>query len=114
MFSKGSFFRVLKSRYCVVKGWVYDDANKGLSVSFNENVYDQNPNYILFNPVPHNDTFWHPWETSRLKTLWEKEKLLITRNFSFTHSIFYLFKELSDIFIKFKIVVCKLFQFGPV
>ena len=45
---------------------------------------------------------------------WEKEILLITSNFSFTHSVFYLFRELSDIFIKFRIVVCRLFQFVPV
>ena len=32
-----------------------------------------------------------PGETSLLKTLWEKEKLLITSNFSFSHSIFYPF-----------------------
>ena len=32
-----------------------------------------------FNPFPHNDTFWHLWETSLLKTLWEKEKLFSTR-----------------------------------
>ena len=55
-----------------------------------------------------------PWEASFLKTLWEKEKLLVTSNFSFTHSVFYSFKELSAIYIKFKIVVCKLFQFGRV
>ena len=41
-----------------------------------------------FNPFPHNDTFW---ETSLLKTLWEKEKLLVKSNFSFLHSVFYLF-----------------------
>ena len=41
----------------------------------------------------------------------EKEKLLVTSNFSLFHSVFYLFGELSAIFIKFKIVVCKLFQF---
>ena len=39
----------------------------------------------------HNDTFWRLWETSLLKTLWEKEKLLVTSNFSFSHSIFYPF-----------------------
>ena len=50
--------------------------------------------------------------TSLLKTLWEKEKLLVTSNFSFSHSVFYLFVELSAIFIKFEIVVCKLFQLG--
>ena len=53
-------------------------------------------------------------KTSLLKTLREKEKLLVTSNFSFTHSVFHQFRELSAIYIKFKIVVCKLFQFGPV
>ena len=43
------------------------------------------------NPFPHNDAFWRPWETSLLKTQWEKEKLLITSNFSFSHSVFYPF-----------------------
>ena len=55
-----------------------------------------------------------PGKQAFLKTLWEKEKLLVTSNFSFTHSVFYPFRELSAIFIKFKIVVCRLFQFGPV
>ena len=39
------------------------------------------------NPFPNNDTFWRPWETSLLKTMWEKEKLLIRSNFSFSHSV---------------------------
>ena len=42
--------------------------------------------------------------TSLLKTLWEKEKLLVTSNFSSSHSVFY----------QFEIVVCKLFQLGSV
>ena len=46
--------------------------------------------------------------------LWEKEKLLETSNFSFSHSDFYLFGKLSAIFVKFEIVVCKLFQFETV
>ena len=72
-------------------------------------------NMALFGKgFPHNDTFWRPWVTSLLKKLWEKEKLLVTSNFSFTHSVFYPFRELSGIFIKFKIVVCRPFQFGPV
>ena len=49
-----------------------------------------------------------------MKTLWEKEKLLITSNFSFSYSVFYLFGEVSSIFIKFEIVVCELCQFGRV
>ena len=60
-----------------------------------------------------------PWffcvcSTSHLKTLWEKEKLLVTSNFSFSPSVFNHFRELSAIFIKFNIVICKLFQFGRV
>ena len=35
-------------------------------------------------------------------------------NFSFDDSVFYLFGELSAIFIKFEIVVCKLFEFRRV
>ena len=50
--------------------------------------------------------------TSLLKTLWEKKELLVTSNFYFSHSVFYPFRELSTIFIKFRIVVCRLLQFG--
>ena len=48
------------------------------------------------------------------ETMWEKEKLLIMRNFSFSLRNFYQFDELSVIFIKFGIVICKLFQLGRV
>ena len=44
------------------------------------------------------------------KTLREKEKLLVTSNFSFSRGVFYLFGKLSAIFIKLGIVVCKLFR----
>ena len=40
----------------------------------------------------------------------EKEKLLLTNNFSFSHSVFYPFGEVSIIFVEFEIVICKLFQ----
>ena len=43
---------------------------------------------------------------------WEKEKLLVVSNFCFSHSVLYLFGELSAIFIKFYVVVCRLIQFG--
>ena len=69
-----------------------------------------------FNPFPNKPWFLRVCSASLLKTLWEKEKLLVTSNFSFYHSFFffYLFGELSAIFIKFKFVVCKLFKFGRV
>ena len=47
---------------------------------------------------------------SLLKTLWKKEKLLVTSNFSFSHSVFYPFGKLSVIFTLFEIVVCRLFS----
>ena len=69
---------------------------------------------IVFNPFPNKPWFLCVCSTSLLKTLWEKEKLLVTSNFSFSHSVFYLFEELSDIFNKIEIVICRLFQFGRV
>ena len=56
----------------------------------------------------------HVCITYLLKTQWEKEKLLVTSNFSFSHSVFYLFGEFSAIFRRFKIVICKVFQFRKV
>ena len=69
---------------------------------------------MLFNPFPNKPWFLRVCSISLLKILWEKEKLLVTSNFSFSHSVFYPFGKLSAILIKVKIVVCKLFQFGRV
>ena len=68
----------------------------------------------IVNPFPNKPWFLHVCSTSLLKTLWEKEKLLATSNFSFSYSIFYPFVALSTIFIKFEKVICNLFQFGRV
>ena len=46
---------------------------------------------IPFNPFSNKPWFLRVCSTSLLKTLWEKEKLLVTSNFSFSHSVFYLF-----------------------
>ena len=46
------------------------------------------------NPVPNKPWFLHVCSKSLLKTLWEKEKFLITSNFFFSHSVFYSFGEL--------------------
>ena len=69
---------------------------------------------VGLNPFQKKPWFLHVCSTSLLKTLWETEKLLITSNFSFSYSVFYPFGEFSAFFIKFKIAVCKLFQFGRV
>ena len=62
-----------------------------LNIVQTELQWETHDNSTWFNPFPHNDAFWHPWETSLLKTLWEKEKLLVTSNFFFFHSVFYPF-----------------------
>ena len=41
---------------------------------------------------------------------WEKEKLLITSNFSFSHNFFYLFGEPFAIFIKLTLSSAKSFS----
>ena len=61
------------------------------------------------NPFPNKPWFLRVCSLSILKALWEKEKLLVTSNFSFSHFVFLQFRKLSTIFIKFEIVVYKLF-----
>ena len=51
---------------------------------------------------------------SLLKTLWEKKKIARNEQFLLFPSVFNLLGELSTIFIKFQIVVYKLFLFGRV
>ena len=62
-----------------------------------------------FNPFPNKPWFLHVCST--LKTLGKGE---IACNFSFSHSVIYPFGELPVIFIRFKILVSKLFHFGRV
>ena len=65
--------------------------------------------YDHFYPFSNTPWFLCVCSASLLKTLWEKEKLLVTSYFSFSHSAFYLFGELASTFIKSEIVVRKLF-----
>ena len=60
----------------------------------------------FYNPFLNKPWFLRVCSTNLLKTLWEKEKLLIMSNFSFSHSVFHPFGELSAIIIEFEIVVC--------
>ena len=68
----------------------------------------------MVNSFPNKPRFLRVCSKSHLKTLWEKEKLLVVSNISFSHSVFYPFWELTTIFIKFEIVVYKLIQLGRV
>ena len=60
---------------------------------------------VLFNPFPNKPWCLRVCSISLLMTLWEKEK----RAISPFATVFQPFEELSAIFIKVKIVVCKLF-----
>ena len=64
-----------------------------------------------FKPFPNKPWFLRICSISLWKTLWEKEKLLVTINFYFSHSIFKHFRELSAIFIKFKLLSANSFSF---
>ena len=68
----------------------------------------------MVNAFPNKSLFLRVHGTSLSETLWEKEKMLVTSNFSFSHSVFYPFWEHFSIFIEFKIVICKRFLFGNV
>ena len=94
-FQKPLFSEPLKKGDCVAKG--YCNTAKQSSV---------------FNPFTNEPWLLRVCSISLLKTLREKEKLLVTSNFSFSHSVFYLFGEIPAIFIQVKAVVCKPFQFG--
>ena len=61
---------------------------------------------IGFNPFPNQPLSLRFCSIRLLKTLWAKEKLLIMSNSYFSYSVFYSFEYNSDIFIKFKTVVC--------
>ena len=66
---------------------------------------------LNLNSFPNKPLFLRVCGTNLLKTLWKKEKLLVTSNCSSSHSVFNLFWEISTIFFKFKNVVYELFQF---
>ena len=67
-----------------------------------------------FKPFQNKPWFLPFCSASFFKTLWEKEKLLITSNFSFSHSVFYPFGEFPAIFIELETVTCKFYQLGKV
>ena len=64
-----------------------------LSISEREKPYEEIWHEVL-NLFPNKPWFLRVYSKSLLKTLWEKEKLLVTSNFSFSHSVFYQVVEL--------------------
>ena len=101
------------STKCFLFVYIYIDVLKLKAYKLFENS-DADLSWLLFNPFPNKPWFLRVCNTRLLKTLREKKKLLVTSNFSVSHSVFSPSGKLSAIFIKFEIVVCKLFQFTRV
>ena len=57
-------------------------------------------------PLANKPLFLRVGNTSLWKTLWEKGKVLIMNNVSFSHSVFHPYGETLAIFTHFEIVVC--------
>ena len=60
-----------------------------------------------------NDHFWFNWGKSFLKTMLEKEKMLVHSIFSFSNNVFYPVKDRCNALTNTFIVICKCFQYGP-
>ena len=56
-----------------------------------------------FKTFANNPCFLCVCRTGLLKTPWKKEKLLVTSNFSFSHSVFYPYREPSATLINLKL-----------
>ena len=61
----------------------------------NNNLYKEKKNYVTLSQISR--SFDVSVVQVFLKTLWQKEKLLVTSNFSFSHIVFYPFGDLSAI-----------------
>ena len=75
------------------------------------------PKYVLlrnlsgsFNPFPNEPWFLRVCSTSLWKTLWEKEKLLVTSNFSFSHSVSTCLKNFLPFSTKLKLTSANSFN----
>ena len=83
----------------------YNQLNLLLESSFDIPKVDWQSIFKLLNPLLYRYSFWRINNRQLLKTLWEKEKLLITINFSFSHNVFnsirYLYHHLSILLISY-------------
>ena len=89
--------------HVVCQSYSYHGNNNGIFMSLLELTLSQTSPGFYVSEV---QAFW--------KHCGKKRNLLVTSNFSFSHTVFYPFEELSAIFLKCKIVVCKIFWFERV
>ena len=80
-------------------------------LSPNMYMYEQYTSWEKFNPFSNKPWFLRDCSTSLSQTL-GKGETACNKQFLLFPQCFLPFEELYAIFIKFKIVICKLFQFG--
>ena len=65
-------------------------------------------------PFPKQALFFTCLQYKSFENTAGKGEIACNEQFLLSHGVFYPFEQLSSIFIKFEIVVCRLFQFGTV
>ena len=90
--------------------------NYYLNLIFNKTEYMSFNSFwaLSFNPFLNKPLFLRVRSTGLLKTLWVKEKSLVTVNFSFSHSVFFQFGEFNGIFLKCEFAIYILVQSGRI
>ena len=79
MFLKDLYCRHVKTRFCLEKGWPITTQSPPLNISKKKCLWKHLVTSIFsVNPFPNKPWFSHVCSLSPLKTLWEKEKLLVT------------------------------------
>ena len=68
------------------------------------------PVELRVNSLPHSLNLERPWERNLLKTLWEKEKIMVISIFSFSHDVFNPIMDRNYYFSNIKFVICKCFH----
>ena len=70
-----------------------------ISAKSRQPVHLSKLSWSSFNPLLHRYSFWSINNRQLLKTFWEKEKLLVTSNFSISHNVFYSIKTIVSPFV---------------
>ena len=90
-FQKALFLRSLKVRILWLRVNVFSNSICDIAVA--SAPIHAFLELINYNPFPNKPLILRVCSESLLKTLWEKEKLLVKSNFSFSYGIFYLLEN---------------------